>query len=111
MWLLVAGQLFGGNFAMFSLLEPMVKFVQVGILWGGILLLVLARDRGVSVALAIAVLAVCVPVLNRIGTHYWYWPLAFYALLNASLLNRLYELVFQSDRFGSMVRRKSISRP
>ena len=110
-WLLGAGQLFGGNFAMFSLLGPMVKFVQVGILWGGILLLVLARDRGVSVALVIAVLAVCVPVLNRIGTHYWYWPLAFYALLNASLLNRLYELVFQSDRFGLIVRRKSISRP
>ncbi len=110
-WLPVAGQLFGGNFAMCSLLGPMVKLVQVGVFWGGILLLVLVRDRGVSVALVIAVIAVCVPVVNRIGTHYWYWPLAFYALLNASLLNRLYEVVVQSDEFGWIVRRKSISRP
>jgi len=111
LWLLAAGQLFGGNFAMFSLLEPMVKLVQVGIFWGGVLLLVLVRDRGVSVALVVAVIAVCVPVVNRIGTHYWYWPLAFYALLNASLLNRLYEVVLQSDTFGLIVRYKSISRP
>jgi hypothetical protein len=111
LWLLAAGQLFGGNFAMFSLLEPMVKLVQVGILWGGVLLLVLVRDRGVSAALVVAVIAVCVPVVNRIGTHYWYWPLAFYALLNASLLNRLYEVVLQSDTFGLIVRYKSMSRP
>ncbi len=109
LWLLASGQLFGGSFAMFSVAGPMLKLGTVLVFWGGLAVLVLVRDRGVSVALVVAMLAAFVPVLNRMGPHYWYWPLAFYALLNAGLLNRLYEVSFQSDEFSLIVSRSSKS--
>jgi len=109
LWLLASGQLFGGSFAMFSVAGPMLKLGTVLVFWGGLAVLVLVRDRGVSVALVVAMLAAFVPVLDRMGPHYWYWPLAFYALLNAGLLNRLYEVSFQSDEFSLIVSRSSKS--
>jgi len=109
LWLMASGQLFGGSFAMFTVAGPMLKLGTMLMFWGGLAVLVLVRDRGVSVALVVAMLAAFVPVINRMGPHYWYWPLAFYALLNAGLLNRLYEISFQSDEFSLIVSRSSKS--
>jgi len=109
LWLVVSGQLFGGSFAMFTVAGPMLKLGTMLVFWGGLAVLVLVRDRGVSVALVVAMLAAFVPVINRMGPHYWYWPLAFYALLNASLLNRLYEVSLQSDEFSLIVSRSPSS--
>jgi prepilin-type N-terminal cleavage/methylation domain-containing protein len=67
------------------------------------------NDQAYPLALTVAMIAACIPVLNRMGPHYWYWLLAFYALLNASLLNRAYELWRQPDQFALIVRRISRS--
>lgn len=93
LWLLLGGQLFAGNFAQYTVLGPWLRMLPVLLFCAGLGLLVLARDRGVTPALVVAVAAACIPVLNRMGPHYWYWPLAFYALLNASLLERLWEVI------------------
>ncbi len=93
LWLLLSGQLFAGNFAQYSVLGPWLRMLPALVFFAGLALLVLVRDRGVSPALVVAAAAACIPVLNRMGPHYWYWPLAFYALLNASLLERLWEVI------------------
>ena len=93
LWLLLAGQVFAGNFAQYSVLGPWLRMLPGLVFFAGLALLVLVRNRGASPALVIAVAAACVPVLNRTGPHYWYWPLAFYALLNASLLERLWDVI------------------
>ena len=93
LWLLLSGQLFAGNFAQYSVLGPWLRMLPGLVLFAGLALLVLIRDRGASPALVVAAAAACIPVLNRMGPHYWYWPLAFYALLNASLLERLWEVI------------------
>ena len=97
LWLLLAGQVFAGNFAQYTVLGPWVRMLPGLVLFAGLALLVLIRDRGVSPALVVAAAAACIPVLNRIGPHYWYWPLAFYAMLNASLLERLWEVATQRN--------------
>ena len=109
LWLLGSAQLVGGSFALISIGEVMARFGTMLLFWSGLALLLMARDRGVSLALTVAMIAACIPVLNRMGPHYWYWLLAFYALLNASLLNRVYELWRQPDQFALIVRRISRS--
>ncbi len=93
LWFLLGGQLFAGNFAQYTVIGPWERLLPVLLFWSGAAALVLVTDRGVSPALAVAVAASCIPALNRMGPHYWYWLLAFYALLNASLLNRLWEVL------------------
>jgi hypothetical protein len=97
LWLLLGGQLFAGNFAQFSVIGPWLRLLPALLLWAGAALLILSRQRGASPALLAAVAFACIPVLNRSGPHYWYWPLAFYAVLNASLINRLYEVFAQRN--------------
>ncbi len=109
LWLLGSAQFIGGTFGLLTIADVLGRLGTMLLFWGGLFLIVLVRDRGVSVALVVAVVATCIPVLNRMGPHYWYWPLAFYALLNASLLNRLYEVSFHSDAFSLIVRRSSNS--
>lgn len=103
LWLLGSAEVFGGSFALVTIVDVMARFGTMLLFWSGLALLLLVRDRGVSVALVVAVVAACIPVLNRMGPHYWYWPLAFWALLNASLLNRLYEVALQWLHFPSTI--------
>ncbi|MFO7946819.1 MAG: hypothetical protein R6V19_08385 [Armatimonadota bacterium] len=92
LWLLGSAQLVGGNFALITILDTWARIGTMLLFWGGLVVLALSKDRGVSLPLLVCVLVVFIPVVNRVGPHYWYWPLAIYALLNASLLNRLREI-------------------
>ncbi len=101
LWLLGSAQLIGGNFALITIGNEWSKLIVMGVFWSGLLVLALVRNRGVSLALFVAVLAACVPVINRIGPHYWYWPLAFWSLFSASIVNRLLEI--RMDGFEALI--------
>ncbi|MCX7598773.1 MAG: hypothetical protein N2512_07870 [Armatimonadetes bacterium] len=84
-------QLLGGNFALITVPREIAAIATVTIFFLGLAVLAHARS-GPTWPLLGMVIAIHLPILHVLGPHYMYWPAAFWALFNASLIGVVVEL-------------------
>jgi len=94
-------QVLTGSFALITIPDELAAIGTVTLLILGVVVLAHVRT-GPAWMLLGSVVAIHLPILHVWGPHYFYWPAAFWALLNASLL--LY--VWQRWRGGTLQWRK-----
>jgi hypothetical protein len=79
-------QLLAGNIALPTLPEFAWLLVRITVTFVLPLLASEQRTRGPSLALLGCLLAVHLPILHVIGPHYYYWPVAWWSILNATAI-------------------------
>ena len=85
-WCGAVAQVMGGNFALITIPMQLGRLGLIALFLAGAALLLTGR-RALLWMLGLWVALIHMPVLHVWGPHYLYWPAAFWALLNACLLD------------------------
>jgi hypothetical protein len=86
-WPLVIAGVVTGNPALATIPREMTILLRFAGVYAGFALALITARREPALVLIIALLATAVPNVNRIGPHYWYWPVMMWGLVNGAVLN------------------------
>ncbi len=86
-WSFLCAGLFGGNPFLAIVPRDMAILGRMFLVYWGFALALIAWPRQPALLLVACLFIVALPNINRIGPHYWYWPVAFWGLADGAALN------------------------
>lgn len=87
LWPFVVGGLLTGNPAIATIPRELTILVRFAGVYGGFALALLTVNREPLLLFVSGLCVIAVAHINRIGPHYWYWPVAFWGLCNGAAAN------------------------
>jgi hypothetical protein len=86
-WPLVIGGALTGNPAIATIPREMLILLRVAGVLVGLTLVLRTWRTEPAILFLVGLLIIAAGQVNRIGPHYWYWPAAFWGLLDGAALN------------------------
>lgn len=86
-WPLVVGGLLTGNPAIATIPREITILLRMGAVYGGFALALLTAGSEPLLIFVIGLFVIGVAHINRIGPHYWYWPVALWGMADGAALN------------------------
>jgi hypothetical protein len=108
-WPLVIGGALTGNPALATIPREMKILLRFAAVYGGFFLALLTAGTEPLLIFVVGLFGIAAANVNRIGPHYWYWPVAFWALCNAGAANALVNIIRR--RWGSRPHAEQPSTP
>jgi len=88
-WPLLWGTVLTGNPAIATIKREMTILVRFAGIYGGLALAILTPYTEPLLAFISGVVLIGIANIERFGPHYWYWPVALWALIDGAALNAL----------------------
>lgn len=86
-WPLVCAGVVAGNPMLATVGRDLGILGRMLLVYGGFALALLTWPRQPALLFVTCLFIVALPNINRIGPHYWYWPVAFWGLADGAVLN------------------------